>query len=75
MIGPNDHTHSHTVKPLGMVFQVCRVYELGRFERPTLRGCHYRYMLRQGWRFASTLPYQKTNPDGVIGGVNWVEVT
>ena len=27
----------------------------------------------QGWRFVSTLPYQKTNPDGVIGGRNYAE--
>ena len=29
---------------------------------------------RQGRRNASTLPYQETNPDGVIGGINWAKV-
>ena len=38
------------------------------FERPTLRGCHWILDSWQRWRFASTLPCQKTNPDGVIGG-------
>ena len=38
------------------------------FERPTLWGWQFYYAPRQRWRAASTLPYQKTNPDGVICG-------
>ena len=44
------------------------------FERPTLWGCHWILDSWQRWRYASTLPCQKTNPDGAIGGVNWVKV-
>ena len=43
------------------------------FERPTLRGCQLRVTLgRVKTLRILTLPYQKTNPDGVIcGGKRW----
>ena len=43
------------------------------FERPTLRGCQLRVTLgRVKALRILTLPYQKTNPDGVIcGGSCW----
>ena len=52
--------------PLGLVVYAFFRRALGRFERPTLRGCQFYYAPRQRWRCTSTLPYQKTNPDGVI---------
>ena len=43
------------------------------FERPTLRGCQCGDALgRVKALHILTLPYQKTNPDGVIcGGIGW----
>ena len=43
------------------------------FERPTLRGCQCRCALGRVKALRPlTLPYQKTNPDGVIcGGIGW----
>ena len=36
------------------------------FWKTNPKGLSFYYLLMQGWRFASTLPCQKTNPDGVI---------
>ncbi|EEX71027.1 hypothetical protein GCWU000325_02272 [Alloprevotella tannerae ATCC 51259] len=38
--------HPHR-KSLGLVFQGFRRWALACFERPTLRGWHYRYLLMQ----------------------------
>ena len=45
-------------------FRFCIDTFLRDFERPTLGVIIL--LLMQGWRFASTLPCQETNPDGVI---------
>ena len=60
--------------PLGLVVYTFFRRTLGRFERPTLRGWQFYYASRQRWRCTSTLPYQKTNPDGVICGRKWAIV-
>ena len=52
--------------PLGLVVYTFFRRALGRFERPILRDWQFYYAPRQRWRCASTLPYQKTNPDGGI---------
>ena len=36
------------------------------FWKTNPKGLSFYYLLMQGWRKASTLPCQKTNPDGVI---------
>ena len=43
------------------------------FERPTLRGCQCLCALGRVKPLRTlTLPYQRTNPDGVIcGGIGW----
>ena len=43
------------------------------FERPTLRGCQFTGTLDRVKALRTlSLPYQRTNPDGVIcGGIGW----
>ena len=59
--------------PLWLVVYAFFRRALGRFERPTLRDWQLYYVPRQRWRCTSTLPYQRTNLDGVIGGRNYAE--
>ena len=45
------------------------------FERPTLRGCQFTGTLDRVKALRPlTLPYQRTNPDGVICGCEVVEM-
>ena len=67
---------NYTLKnnPLGLVVYTFFRRKFVCFERPTLWGCQFTYAPRQRWRCTSTLPYQKTNPDGVICGRKWAIV-
>ena len=57
----------------GLLFIVRSLADV--FERPTLRGCQCRCALGRVKALRPlTLPYQKTNPDGVICGRVVVEV-